>query len=137
MDASDEVGKRTAQRHGDKLWFLSVTVIAAGIIFIGGRFLAAPSLAATGHGVPAGTESHSGRISLRRAFVTLRRARSPPFLAYGSAHPLGWFMLVATIIPVGDAAIVLHQGGSRATAFGIHGSTAAVMLIMSGLLLFS
>jgi hypothetical protein len=28
-------------------------------------------------------------------------------------------MLVATIIPVGDAAIVLHQGGSRATAFGI------------------
>jgi hypothetical protein len=32
--------------------------------------------------------------------------------------------------------IVLHQG-SRAAAFGIHGSTAAVMLIISGLLLFS
>jgi hypothetical protein len=46
-------------------------------------------------------------------------------------------MLVATLIPVGDAAIVLHQGGSRAAALGIHGSTAAVMLIISGLLLFS
>ena len=58
-------------------------------------------------------------------------------IAYGSAHPLGWFMLVATIIPIGDVAIVLRQGGSRAAAFGTHGSTAAVMLVISGLLVFS
>jgi hypothetical protein len=58
-------------------------------------------------------------------------------IAYGSAHPLGWFMLAAAIIPIGDAAIVLRRGGSRAVAFGIHGSTAAAMLIISGLLLFS
>jgi hypothetical protein len=45
-------------------------------------------------------------------------------------------MLVATIIPISDAAIVLHHGGSRAVAFGVHGSTAAAMLIISGLLLF-
>jgi hypothetical protein len=31
-------------------------------------------------------------------------------IAYGSAHALGWFMLIATLIPIGDAAIVLHQG---------------------------
>jgi hypothetical protein len=30
----------------------------------------------------------------------------------------------------------LHYGGRRAVAFGIHGVTAAVMLIISGLLLF-
>jgi hypothetical protein len=57
-------------------------------------------------------------------------------IAYESAQPLGWFMLVATIIPISDAAIVLHHGGSRAVAFGVHGSTAAAMLIISGLLLF-
>jgi Domain of unknown function (DUF4267) len=34
-------------------------VIAAGIIFIGGRFLLAPSSAAAAYGVPAGTEPHS------------------------------------------------------------------------------
>jgi hypothetical protein len=44
-------------------------------------------------------------------------------------------MLVATLIPVADAAIVLHQGGRRATAFGVHGGTAVAMLVISGLLL--
>jgi hypothetical protein len=34
-------------------------VIAAGIIFIGCRFLLAPSTAATAYGVPAGAEPHS------------------------------------------------------------------------------
>jgi hypothetical protein len=117
-------------------FFLSA-VIALGIIFIGGRFLAAPSLAAAGYGV-ASTEPHS------RAYLSAKGIRDIASgliaaipLAYGSTHPLGWFMLVATLIPVGDAAIVLHQGGNRAAAFGIHGSTAAVMLIISGLLLFS
>ena len=57
-------------------------------------------------------------------------------IAYGSAHALGWFMLIATIIPIGDAAIVLQQGGRRAVAFGVHGGTAAAMVIISGLLLF-
>ena len=39
--------------------FYLSAVIAAGIIFIGGRFLLAPSLAAAGYGIPAGTEPHS------------------------------------------------------------------------------
>jgi hypothetical protein len=118
-------------------FFLSA-VIAVGIIFIGGRFLAAPSLAAAAYGVPASSEPHS------RAYLSAKGIRdiaSGLFaaipIAYGSTRRLGWFMLVATLIPVGDAAIVLHQGGTRAAAFGIHGSTAAVMLIISALLLFS
>jgi hypothetical protein len=41
-------------------------------------------------------------------------------------------MLAATLIPVADAVIVLHQG---AVAFGVHGGTAVAMLIISGLLL--
>ena len=116
--------------------FVLSAVIAAGIIFIGGRFLAAPALAAAAYGVPSGTEP--------RAYLFAKGIRdiasglfTAILIAYGSARPLGWFMLAATIIPVGDAAIVLHQGGSRATAFGVHGSTAAVMLVISGLLLFS
>jgi hypothetical protein len=44
-------------------------------------------------------------------------------------------MAAATLIPVVDAMIVLHQGGSRTVAFGVHGGTAVVMLIISGLLL--
>jgi hypothetical protein len=44
-------------------------------------------------------------------------------------------MLAATLIPVANAVIVLHHGGSRNVAFGVHGGTAVAMLIISGLLL--
>jgi hypothetical protein len=46
-------------------------------------------------------------------------------------------MLAATIIPLADATIVLRNGGSKATAWGVHGVTAAVMIITSALLLIS
>jgi hypothetical protein len=122
----------------DEHRFLSVRRDCGWIIFIGGRFLAAPSLAAAAYGVPARTEPYS------RAYLSAKGIRDVAsglfiaiLIAYGSARPLGWFMLAATIIPIGDAAIVLHQGGSRATAFGVHGSTAAAILIISVLLLFS
>ena len=99
--------------------FYLSAVIAAGIVFIGSRFLLAPSLAAAGYGVPAGTEPHS------RAYLSAKGIRdiasglvAAMLIAYGSAHALGWFMLIATIIPIADAAIVLQQGGRRAVAFG-------------------
>jgi Domain of unknown function (DUF4267) len=117
--------------------FYLSSVIGVGIIFIGGRFLLAPSLAAAGYGVPAGTEPQSRAYLFAKGIRDIASGLFVAILiAYGSAHPLGWFMLVATIIPIGDAAIVLHHGGSSAVAFGVHGSTAAAMLIISGLLLF-
>ena len=116
--------------------FYLSSVIAAGIIFIGGRFLLAPSLAAEGYGVPAATEPHS------RAYLFAKGIRDiasglfiAMLIAYGSAHALGWFMLIATLIPIADALIVLLQGSSRIVAFGVHGGTAVAMLIISGLLL--
>ena len=111
-------------------------VIAVGIVFIGCRFLLEPSSAATAYGVPAGAEPHS------RAYLSAKGIRdiasglfAAMLIAFGSAHALGWFMLIASIIPLSDAVIVLHQGGSRTVAFGVHGGTAVAILIISGLLL--
>jgi len=111
-------------------------VIAAGIIFIGCRFLLAPSTAAAAYGVSAGAEPHS------RAYLFAKGIRdiasglfAAMLIVYGSAHALGWFMLIATLIPIADAVNVLHQGGSRTIAFRVHGGTAVAMLIISGLLL--
>jgi hypothetical protein len=59
-------------------FFLSA-VIAVGIIFIGGRFLAAPSLAPRNTVCRPVPSRIRGRISLRKAFVTLRLAYSPQF----------------------------------------------------------
>src|SRR5436190_15332333 len=62
------------------------------------------------------------RIFPLKEFVTSRRDCSRRHaLAFGSAPALGWFMLIASIIPLSDAVIVLHQGGSRTIAFGVHG----------------
>jgi Domain of unknown function (DUF4267) len=55
----------------------------------------------------------------------------------GSARLLGWFILAATIIPLSDAVIVLRHGGTQAVAFGIHGATAGVMLVIAGLMLLA
>jgi len=49
-------------------------------------------------------------------------------MANGSARVLGEFLLVASLIALGDAAIVLRSGGSRTAAFGIHGLTALVII---------
>jgi hypothetical protein len=46
-------------------------------------------------------------------------------------------ILAATIIPLADAAIVLGNGGPKSIAWGVHGLTAAIMLVTSTLLLFS
>jgi hypothetical protein len=58
-------------------------------------------------------------------------------LAGGTTHLLGWFMLAASAIPVGDAVIVLRSNGPKAVAYGIHGATAAVMPAISALLLIA
>ena len=58
-------------------------------------------------------------------------------IAFQAPHILGWIIVAATIIPIVDAVIVLTHKGSKATAYGVHGATAAVMLVTAGLLLTS
>jgi len=56
-------------------------------------------------------------------------------LGAGKPHILGRYLAAATIIPIGDAINVLRRNGPRATAYGVHGTTAAVMLATAALLL--
>jgi len=100
--------------------------IALGIVLIGMRFIFAPHTAATGYGVSVGPDP---RWEAYLSAKAVRDIAAGVFVAIlilnRSAHLLGWFMLAATIIPA----------GTRTAAFGIHGVTAATMLIISCLLL--
>jgi hypothetical protein len=114
-------------------------LIAAGIIFIGARFIVAPRVAAAGYGV----QPDFGRPAAR-AYLSVKGVRDIAsglfvsiLMAAGATHLLGWVILAATIIPLADASIVLGNGGKRSIALGVHGLTAAVMLVTSALLLFS
>jgi hypothetical protein len=55
-------------------------------------------------------------------------------LAAGDRTTLGWVLVAASLTAIGDAGIVLANGGARARAFGIHGLT-ATLLIAAGLVL--
>ncbi len=48
---------------------------------------------------------------------------------------IGWVLLAFTLIPLGDALTVLLSHGNAKAAWGIHGTTAAVMLVGVVLLL--
>jgi hypothetical protein len=117
--------------------YLLAGLIAAGIIFIGARFIVAPRVAAAGYGVQPKPENHSAGAYL--SVKGVRDIASGLFvlilMAAGATHLLGWLLLAATIIPLADAIIVLRNGGSRSIAWGVHGVTAAVMLVTSALLL--
>jgi hypothetical protein len=56
-------------------------------------------------------------------------------IAAREPRALAGFLLAATVIPVGDAAIVLRRGGRKSTAYGIHGATAATMVATGAILL--
>ena len=114
-------------------------LLAASIIFIGARFLVAPRVGAAGYGVPADLDQPSAD-----AYLSVKGVRDIAtglfvviLLIAGATHLAGWVMLAATIIPLADATIVLRNGGSKATAWGVHGVTAAVMIVTSALLLIS
>ncbi len=114
-------------------------VLAAAIIIIGARFLVAPRVAAAGYGVlPYLDQPGAG------AYLSVKGIRDIAaglfviiLMIAGATHLVGWVMLAATIIPIADAAIVLRNGGAKSVAWGVHGGTAAVMLVTTALLLVS
>jgi hypothetical protein len=112
-------------------------LIGAGIIFIGARAFWVPQ-AAVGFGIP-GTPTEDRSFQAWLSVKAVRDIASGLFifilLVGATPHLLGWFMLAATGIPVGDALIVLRSNGPKAAVYGIHGATAVVMLAISVLLL--
>ncbi|MEE6177247.1 DUF4267 domain-containing protein [Mycobacterium sp. 050134] len=114
-------------------------LLAAGIIFIGVRFLVAPRVAAAGYGVLPDLDRPG--VGAYLSVKGIRDIATGLFViilvAANQTHLVGWIILAATVIPLADAAIVLRNGGSRSIAWGVHGVTAAVMLVTTALLLVS
>uniref|UniRef100_A1UGB5 DUF4267 domain-containing protein n=2 Tax=unclassified Mycobacterium TaxID=2642494 RepID=A1UGB5_MYCSK len=114
-------------------------LIGAAIIVIGARFIVAPRAAAAGYGVAPDL----GQLGVS-AYLSVKGVRDIAsglfvfiLMVSGATHLLGWVILAATIIPVADTVIVLGNDGPKSIAWGVHGLTAAVMLVTSALLLVS
>jgi hypothetical protein len=111
-------------------------LLGLGILFIGARFLLAPWAASASFGIAVAPGS--GRADPYLSVKGVRDIASGLvvfiLLAAGESRLLGGFMLAASIIPVGDAVIVLRRNGPKATAYGVHAVTAVVMLAAAALL---
>jgi hypothetical protein len=108
-------------------------LLGAGIIVIGARFLVAPGTAAAGYGIT--TEQGDPYLAVKGVRDIASGVVVFVLLAAGKPRALGRYLAAASIIPIGDAIIVLRGNGPKATAYGVHGTTAAVMLGTAALLL--
>ncbi|MEV6832826.1 DUF4267 domain-containing protein [Amycolatopsis sp. NPDC051102] len=115
--------------------YVLTAIVALGIIYIGFNYVFAPKKIAAGFGfneVPENAETFlnvKGGRDIGAGLIPLA------LMIYGDAHALGWVMLTAALWPVFDMLIVLRHHGKKATAFGVHGLTAAVMAVAALLLL--
>jgi len=111
--------------------YLLSSLIAVGIVFIGSRFLWGPAAASRDFGIPnspSPSAGFTGWLAVKGARDIVSGLFIFLLMANGSPRLLGEFLLLASLIALGDAAIVLRSGGSRTAAFGIHGLTALVII---------
>jgi hypothetical protein len=119
----------------DSGYYLSAA-IALTLVLIGARFFVAPYAAAEGFGVAVAPDARWDAYLSVKAIRDIGAGIFAAILILNrSSQLLGLFLLAATMIPLTDALIVLKHGGTKTTAFGIHGATAGIILITSGLLL--
>lgn len=115
--------------------YILTALVSLGIIYIGLNYVFAPVKTAAGFGfgkVPENAENFlnvKGGRDIGAGLIPLA------LMIYGDAHALGWVVLTAALWPVFDMLIILRHRGKKAIAFGVHGLTAAVMVVAALLLL--
>lgn len=112
-------------------------LVGVGIIYIGVREFIAPQDSA-GFGIPD-TQTDD---PVFRSWLMVKAVRDIGcglfiflVMAFGSTQLFGLFMLVSALLPLGDALIVRRSGGPKYAYLGVHGGTAAGMLVIGVLLL--
>jgi hypothetical protein len=116
------------------------TVLAAigglFIIYVGISYLFAPVATAEGFGLPSWPTGQG------EGFLKVKGVRDIgtglvifALLLTGHRKALGLTMAAMAWIPAGDMMLVLSEGGSAATAYGVHGATALAVAVTAGLLI--
>jgi hypothetical protein len=118
--------------------FTTVLTILLGLfpLSFGLRFLLDPHGAAAGFGIdPWPTGAAAGYFAVKGIRDIVVGLNLLALFALGQRRATGVLMAIAAMIPIADMIIVLTHGGTVATALGIHGLTAVVVLFDAWLLL--
>ena len=114
-------------------WFsLGVALLAAiGVIGLGVMYLVQPRVMTHNFGLPLPEEGQNivwwlrlkGSRDIVSGLVVLA------LMVWGSPYLLGIILLIEALIPTSDMSLVLAAKGSGKTAVGVHGLTAALMIL--------
>lgn len=119
--------------HGHSVLFWLVGLIAAGIIFIGARFLVVPQAAAAAFGVSVGGTPTLAYLWAKGTRDIVSGLLLIALLWSGAGRRvLAVFIFVAALIPFGDLINVYVNVGTRyPLALAIHGGTAVGMMALA------
>ena len=111
-------------------------LVAVGIVVIGCFYLVSPQRISGTFGLKPPASDADTRAWLRPKGIRDVAAGLLvlTMMLTADRRMVGIALIVLAIIPFGDMSIILGSGGSRSTAFSVHGVTCAVMLV-AGLLL--
>ena len=106
-------------------------LVAVAIIAIGVMYLSNPRGATQSFGLPLPEEGPNIAWWLRLKGVRdiVAGLVVLALMVWGGPRMVGIALLVEAIIPAGDMSLILAAKGSTKTAFGIHGLTAALMIL--------
>ncbi|MEV6767014.1 DUF4267 domain-containing protein [Nocardia sp. NPDC051030] len=108
---------------------------AAFITYVGFRYLTDPAGMAPSFGMPAWpTGEAADFLNAKGVRDVVSGLIMLALLAARQRYALGIVTLVLALVPTGDMLTILRHSGSTATAFGVHGLTAA-LVAGTGLLL--
>ena len=107
-------------------------LIAVGVIVIGCFYLVSPERISGSFGLkPPASDADT------RAWLRLKGIRDMAsglvvltLMLTTDSRTLGIALLVLSLIALGDMSNVLWSGGSKSTAFSVHGVTGAVMIVV-------
>jgi hypothetical protein len=106
-------------------------LLALAIIAIGTQYVVSPRTATRSFGLPLPEDGANIAWWLRLKGV--RDIASGllvlTFTAWGEFRTVGVVLLVEAIIPIGDMLVILAAKGSAKSAFGMHATTAVVMVL--------
>lgn len=118
------------------LWITAL--VGLTIALVGVLYLTRPRMMAATFGLPVlPQEDATPWLRLKGLRDLAAGVVAAALLLTAPPTAVGWVLLAFTLIPVGDGATILAARGSRGAAWGIHGTTAAVMLVGVALLLAS
>ena len=107
-------------------------LIAVGIMVIGCFYLVSPERISGSFGLKPPASDADTRAWLRPKGIrdVVSGLVVLTMMLTTDTRSAGISLLVEAIVPLGDMSIVLGSGGSKSTAFSVHGVTCAVMLVV-------